>query len=49
MYDFAKSDLLPDLDELRARLGKMSDKKLLRFGEAAIWHVARLCSYSSIS
>jgi hypothetical protein len=37
MYDFAKDDLLPNADELRARLGKMNDTQLLRQGKAAAY------------
>lgn len=38
MYRFTSSEI--DLDELRARLQKMSDAELLRFGKAA----AAMCS-----
>jgi hypothetical protein len=29
MYDFAKDDLLPDLEQLRARRRKMTDEQLI--------------------
>lgn len=34
MYDFAK-DTAPDLEQLRTRLGTMTDAQLVRFGEVA--------------
>ena len=39
MYDFANDDLLPNLQELHARLSKMTDAELIRNGKAA----ASLC------
>lgn len=39
MYDFAKNDIAPNLEKLRARLCKMTDAQLFRFGKAA----ASLC------
>jgi hypothetical protein len=35
MYDFAKDDLLLDLDQLRARLRKTSDAELNQRGQTA--------------
>lgn len=35
MYRFARDEGIVDLEELRSRLGKMSDEELVRFGKAA--------------
>lgn len=40
MYDFAKGSSPVNLDDLRARLRKMSDEELRKFGKAA----AYMCS-----
>jgi hypothetical protein len=35
MYSFTRNDI--DLDSIRARIARMSDDELRRYGEAAAW------------
>jgi hypothetical protein len=39
MYDFTRE--LIDLDAIRARIARMSDDELRRYGEAAAWMAGR--------